>query len=38
MVIWSIGLAGSGKSTISNIIYEKFPIGRIDGQYVQKAV
>ena len=24
MVIWSIGLAGSGKSTISNIIYEKF--------------
>ena len=40
MVIWSIGLAGSGKSTISNIIYEKFinnklPTVLLDGDEIR---
>ena len=43
MVIWSIGLAGSGKSTISNIIYEKFinsklPTVLLDGDEIRKYV
>ena len=41
MVIWSIGLAGSGKSTISNIIYEKFinnklPTVLLDGDEIRR--
>ena len=41
MVIWSIGLAGSGKSTISNIFYEKFinnklPTVLLDGDEIRR--
>ena len=41
MIIWVIGLAGSGKTTLANIIHaefvkEKLPIVLLDGDYVRQ--